>query len=88
MDEQQKYKIARRRVEAKIGFYIHAGVFLLVNALLIAINMTKTPGELWFIYPLAGWGIGLLLHFVLVFSEVSSGDWKKRLIEKEVERLK
>ena len=88
MDREYKYKMARKRVEAKIGFYIHAGIYVLVNAFLIAINMTSTPSELWFIYPLIGWGIGLLLHLILVFSQFPSGGWKKRMIEKEVERLK
>ncbi len=87
MDKQQKYKIARARVEAKIGFYIHAGIYLLVNVLLIAINLSTSPGEYWFIYPLGGWGLGLLLHFILVFSQFSTRDWQKRMIDKELERL-
>ena len=88
MDERQKLEIARKRVEAKIGFYIHAGIYLAVNVLLIAINLGTSPNDLWFIYPLGGWGLGLVLHFVLVFSQFSMGDWKKRMIEKELERLK
>ncbi len=88
MDERQKLKIARKRVEAKIGFYFHLGIYVVVNALLIAINLGTSPNEFWFLYPLGGWGLGLLLHFVLAFSQFSLGDWKKRMIEKELERLK
>ena len=88
MDEKQKYRLARKRVEAKIGFYIHAGVFVAVNLLLVVINLTTSPNEIWFIYPLGGWGAGLLLHFFLTFSQISTSDWKKRMIDKEMDRLK
>ena len=87
MDSEHKYKIARKRVEARIGFIIHAAIFVLVNALLVTINLTTAPQEFWFLYPLIGWGLGLLLHAVLAFSDFSAGDWKKRMIEKELERL-
>jgi 2TM domain len=88
MDEKQKYRLARKRVEAKIGFYIHAGVFVAVNLLLVAINLTTSPNEIWFIYPLGGWGAGLLLHFFLAFSQISTSDWKKKMIDREMDRLK
>lgn len=88
MDKKHKYKIAQKRVEAKIGFFIHAAVYLGVNALLITLNLTSSAKEIWFIYPLVGWGLGLLLHFVLVYWQTpTTGDWQKRMIKKELERL-
>jgi transcriptional regulator with XRE-family HTH domain len=32
-------------------------VFIVVNIMLFIINMTTSPENLWFIYPLLGWGI-------------------------------
>lgn len=87
MDKEQKYKLARKKVEAKIGFYIHAGIFVAVNALLVVINLTTSKEELWFLYPLVGWGIGLLLHAFLVYYGSPTTDWKKSMIEKEMDRL-
>jgi len=34
-------------------------LFILVNTMLFIINILTTPGYLWFIYPLLGWGIPL-----------------------------
>ncbi len=88
MDDRQKYEMARKRVEAKIGLYIHAGVYLAVNALLAGINLITTPQDIWFIYPLAGWGMGLIFHFALVYSGFSISGWKKRMIDRELDNLK
>ena len=55
----------RERAEhAKAGFNIHAVTFAAVNSLLLLINLIFSSGVLWFLFPLAGWGIGLLHHYV------------------------
>jgi len=46
------------------AFLVHLTVYLLVNALLIGVNLVYTPGFLWFPFPLLGWGIGVLLHYI------------------------
>ncbi|MBI1313751.1 hypothetical protein GC176_20865 [bacterium] len=81
----EQYEQAKVRVEQKLGFYIHLAVFVLVNALLTAIDLTSTPDELWFYWPLGGWGIGLVLHAVKVFSSGPSA-LKQRMIEHEMAR--
>jgi len=52
---------------SRLGFLIHFGVYLGVNAMLFVIwFVTPHVGEVlpWFLYPLTGWGIGVLAHFV------------------------
>ena len=61
------YNIARRRAGARLGFYIHLSTFIVVNILLIIINFAVTPDYKWFIWPLLGWGIGLLGHAAGIF---------------------
>ena len=39
MENQETYQRARKRVEAKIGFYIHFAIYIAVNILLIIINI-------------------------------------------------
>jgi hypothetical protein len=66
----EEYKNAYREItleEEKRGFYVHFTVFVLVNTLLILINLLFSPGVLWFIFPLFGWGIGLAFHFLGAF---------------------
>jgi hypothetical protein len=55
--------VARR----KVGLYIHATVYAAVNVLLLTINLSAAPGQLWFQWPLLGWGIGLLAHAAAAF---------------------
>jgi hypothetical protein len=56
--------VARR----KVGLYIHTTVYVAVNVLLITINLSTAPRQLWFQWPLLGWGIGLLAHAAAAFS--------------------
>ena len=68
MKDPQAYQRARRRAAAKLGFYIHLSVYLLVNSLLLWINLRTTPGNWWFLYSVTGWGVGLACHGLFVFS--------------------
>jgi len=90
MSEEEIYHQARKRVEEKKGFYIHLAVYVIVNILLIIIWAVTDRGFPWFVFPLAGWGIGILFHFmgVFVFSRGGMSDWERKETEKEVERLK
>ncbi len=38
--------------------------FLIVNSILFTINMVINPEILWFIFPLLGWSLLLLLKFL------------------------
>jgi hypothetical protein len=88
MENQETYQKARKRVEAKIGFYIHLAVYIGVNILLIIINLLKSPQHLWFIWPLIGWGIGIFFHGMstFVFSGIKFKGIKDRMIEEEIKR--
>lgn len=77
---------ARRRVEERLGFYIHAIVYVLVNAVMIGIDLTNNPDNTWFYWPLAGWGIGLAAHAMRVFGSPGTSSWKEKMIDKELRR--
>lgn len=69
-DAARRHVVARRRR----GLLLHALIFLLVNAALFGINFLTTPGEWWVLFPVFGWGLGLLLHAVFGLSQrVSPG---------------
>jgi hypothetical protein len=67
---------ARRR-----AFINHLIPFILVNAMLAAINLS-TGGPLWFIWPIFGWGIGLVFHAQAAFTPD-----RRKLEEKARKRL-
>jgi uncharacterized RDD family membrane protein YckC len=56
-----------RQVLKDIPFLIHLAVYTGVNLLLFIINMLTNPGTIWFVWPLVGWGIGILGHGILVY---------------------
>ena len=86
MGDQEAYERAKSRVEAKLGFFIHLAVYIVVNGLLIIINMSTSPKYLWFIWPLIGWGIGVIFHGLGVFFLTSGAGIKERFIEKEMKK--
>lgn len=81
------YRKAERRVERKIRFFIHLAVYLTVNNGLLLSNLLNRPDKLWAIWPLFGWGIGLLFHGLAVFLNGPGATWKQRMIEQELKKL-
>ena len=84
VSEGEIRKKARLRAEAKLGFYIHFAVYSGVNVMLFVI-WWFIGGYPWFVFPLLGWGVGLLAHFLRVFANISVTN---RLAEKEYQRFK
>ena len=76
---------ARRRAGAKLGWYIHALVYVCVNAGLVLISAMQGRG--WAAYPAMGWGVGLMVHGLVVLSLGTSGGFYSRLLAKERQSL-
>jgi len=86
-DEQQEiYKIARRKAGGRIGLYIHAIVFVLVMAFMVVLNVAFTPDYLWVKWPLGGWGVALFFHWLgnSIIPNVAS-DLEEKEIIRELE---
>ncbi|CAN7401000.1 2TM domain-containing protein [Acidovorax sp. LjRoot38] len=79
--------LARRRASAKLGWYVHAVAFVLVNALLFAMSRYAFGTRPWSIYPLLGWGLGLVLHGVSVFLLGNGNGLRERMVQREREAL-
>ena len=87
MSEDEIYEEAKKRVKAKKDFFVHLAVYIVVNAFIIIIWAVTTPGGFpWFVFPLGGWGIGLIFHFLDVF--VFSRKPDRKAIEKEAEKIR
>lgn len=67
MKYDREHRRAYLRAGAKLGLYIHLVAYLAVNTLLVFINYSTSPRYLWFMWPLFGWGIGLMCHWIAVF---------------------
>jgi hypothetical protein len=79
-EDDPAYRAAVKRAEELQGYYTHLLVYLVVNAGLFTINLLTRDGGggWWFYWPLAGWGIGLVIHTLVTFTGVFSESWKAR----------
>jgi hypothetical protein len=87
MDDDQDYLRAKRRVKAIKGLYIHALIFALVMAFLLAVNvMTASPW--WVQWPLIGWGIAVIADAIAVFGLAGwlGADWEEKKISELMAR--
>src|SRR5262245_57783787 len=82
MDEHERMVRAARQVDARIGFYIHFVVFILVCTGLAVVNWLVTPEIRWVQWPFLGWGIGVIGHALCVFGSGPNlrSRWRLRKI--------
>jgi fatty acid desaturase len=83
--EHRRYERAHARVQAIKGFYVHVIAFVVVNVALFALNV-GVGGVWWFYWPLLGWGIGLGLHALVVFS-FGGGPWGRQWEERKIQEM-
>ena len=69
---------ARKQAREEREFYVHAATFVVVMSALVAVNLLATPGNLWVLWPLMGWGIGLVSHGFGVFGSRLGDGWVER----------
>jgi hypothetical protein len=84
--EQKLVNAERNEFEGELrrNFWSHVTTYIVINAFLFCINLATSPGEWWFIFPLLGWGIGMVFHAVNTFVRSSAGhqdefeSWQRR----------
>ncbi|PKA83862.1 LytS/YehU family sensor histidine kinase [Ulvibacter sp. MAR_2010_11] len=64
---EKKYERAKKRVEELKGFYVHLTIYLIMVPVFIFLNY-KSTGFPWAIFPIAGWGFGVMGHAMEVFN--------------------
>jgi 2TM domain-containing protein len=76
---------AIKRLKKRRDFYGHVLVYVLVNAFLVVLwSLTTDRGFFWPIFPMAGWGIAVVLNAWEAFRD---DDFAEQQIRREVERL-
>ena len=78
-------RLARKRAGAKLSWYIHASVYIIVNLLLAVLSAMSDRH--WAVFPAFGWGIGLAVHGAAVFLATGGGGLHERLVQQERKRL-
>jgi 2TM domain len=89
MDEAAEDEVLRERaikgLKRRRDFYGHILVYFLVNTFLVLIwALTDVNGFFWPVFPIVGWGIGVVMNAWDVFRNEEFGEEQ---IRREVERL-
>ena len=86
--ENSKYVKAVERVEKLKEFYQNLASYSLVIPFLIFINLKFSPGFYWFWFPVFGWGMGLVFHFLEVnnYNIFLGKNWEDRKIKEMMEK--
>ena len=80
--------LARKRAAAKMGWYVHLLVYVVVNAAWFVAASQGWSRRPWVWAPSLGWGLGLLLHGAAVFLLGQGSSWRESLVERERERIR
>ncbi len=80
-------RMAQKMASAKLRWYMHAVLYVVVNLFLFAMSHYAFGTRPWSVAPLLGWGLGLVLHGISVFVLGSGSGLRERLVRKERERL-
>ena len=82
---------SKRKAEAIVLFWVHAASYIGVNIFLVAIDLISGDKFFWSIWPILGWGVGLLTHGLCVwvfvdryFKGIASKIQSQDLIEARV----
>ena len=77
--ENIAYEKAVKRVKELKGFYGNLISYCIVIPFLVILNLMTSPRQLWFYWPMLGWGIGLLAHGMNVFA--IGRNWEEKKIQ-------
>ena len=80
---EKKYEQAKEQVEKIKGFYIHATIYCIFVPVFIWLNLQSNAGFPWAIFPIGGWGFGVLGHAAETFNynPFFGKEWEERKIK-------
>jgi hypothetical protein len=87
-NEEERYYQAKKQVNDIKGFYGNLIAYIIFNGFFLVLNLMTSPNELWFFWPLLGWGVGVLFHGMKVFnySPFLGKNWEERKIKELMEK--
>lgn len=80
-------RLARKRASAKLGWYVHATIYVVVNLGLLLASHHGLGHRPWSLFPALGWGLGLLLHGISVWMLGNGSALRESMVQRERERL-
>ncbi len=83
-EDERLREEARTRLKKRSDFHAHVLVYVLVNTFLVIIWAMTGAGFFWPVFPIVGWGIGVVMNGWDVYREPPSEEQ----IRREMDRLR
>ena len=82
------YRVAKRRVRKKFGFFRHVATYMTVLLALLALDLLIDRGDFFVHWVAIIWGVIVALHFLnaFVFDVFLSREAESRMIERELRK--
>ncbi len=81
---EQRRQVAIKRIKDKNDFRTHLVVYLAVNTMLVVIWAFTGAGFFWPIFPIVGWGVGVVMNAYVVYR---GNIYTEAQIEREMKNL-
>lgn len=85
-DKDGAYERAQKRVKEIKSFYGNLISYCIIIPFLVILNLVTNPKNMWFFFPMLGWGVGLAAHAMNVF--VIGRKWEERKIREIMNKQK
>jgi sensor histidine kinase YesM len=85
---EKRYTQAKEQVEKLKGFYIHLTIYLIFIPVFIWLNYISNAGFPWAIFPIGGWGFGVMGHAAETFNynPFFGKEWEERKIREMMDK--
>lgn len=80
--DKERYDAEKAKLESKLGFFTHLGIYLVVNGFIIFSEFIYDDFHTSLL-PLFAWGIGVISHFLRVF--VFNREYIERVVKKKID---
>lgn len=86
--DNQSFDRAQKQVKKYKRFYKNLSSWLVMSMFLFMINIMTSSGFMWSLFPIVGWGAGVLFQALDVFGFPGlSKDWERRKLEEELQKI-
>lgn len=94
MNDEEIYRKAQKKVQAKKGFFVHLLIYALMIGMLYLIISSENNGEILPVLIVGlSWGVGLGIHYLKSFGTEHldflgfESNWEEEELRREVEKM-
>lgn len=81
-------KKAEKRVKERMELLRHFGTYVVVNGFLVVVWALSGAGYPWFLWVMAGWGLGLAIHTITYFVGSKGDSAREQRVQAEMDKIK